>query len=84
MQQILTIKFTIVKIKHLAQLYQQIPNIGLFYKKENIFDKVGLQAGFLFTHFSNGRMKSPNSGINTFLLNVGLNYDFSKTTKREN
>lgn len=58
-------------------------NIGLFYKKENIVDKVGLQAGFLFTHFSNGRMKSPNSGINTFLLNVGLNYDFSKTTTRK-
>ena len=53
---------------------------GLFYKKENVMDKLGIQAGFLFTHFSNGRTKSPNSGINSFFVNVGLNYDFSKNT----
>lgn len=58
-------------------------NIGLFYKKENLIDKVGLQAGFLFTHFSNGRTKSPNSGINSLLLNVGLNYDFSENNSRK-
>ena len=57
-------------------------NIGLFYKKEHLFDKFGWQAGFLFTHFSNGRTKSPNSGINSFLLNVGVNYDFSKVTNK--
>lgn len=57
-------------------------NIGLFYKKEHLLDKFGLQAGFLFTHFSNGRTKSPNSGINSFLLNVGVNYDFSKVTNK--
>lgn len=51
-------------------------NIGLLYKKENIIDKLGLQAGFLFTHYSNGRTKSPNSGVNTLLFNVGVNYDF--------
>ena len=55
---------------------------GLFYKKEHLIDKLGLQAGFLFTHFSNGRTKSPNSGINSFLVNVGVNYDFSKNTTR--
>ena len=54
-------------------------NIGMFFKKENLIDKVGIQAGFLFTHFSNGRIKSPNSCINSFLFNVCLNYDFSKT-----
>lgn len=58
-------------------------NIGLFYKKENLVDKIGLQAGFLFTHFSNGRTKSPNSGINSLLLNVGLNYDFSENNSRK-
>lgn len=57
-------------------------NIGLFYKKEHLLDKFGLQAGFLFTHFSNGRTKSPNSGINSFLLNVGVNYDFSKVANK--
>lgn len=56
-------------------------NIGLSYKKENIFDKFGLQAGLLFTHYSNGRIKSPNSGLNTYLFNVGLNYDVDGKTK---
>ncbi|MEQ3691519.1 MAG: acyloxyacyl hydrolase [Flavobacterium sp.] len=51
----------------------------LQYKKENIFDKIGFQAGFMLTHFSNGRFKAPNSGINTIALNVGLNYSFSET-----
>ena len=50
----------------------------LQYKKENIIDKIGLQAGFLLTHFSNGRIKAPNSGINTIVLNVGLNYNFNE------
>ncbi|EAZ96819.1 hypothetical protein FBBAL38_05330 [Flavobacteria bacterium BAL38] len=49
----------------------------LQYKKENIFDKIGFQAGFMLTHFSNGRFKAPNSGINTIAFNVGLNYNFS-------
>lgn len=57
-------------------------NIGLFYKKEHLLDKFGLQAGFLFTHFSNGRTKSPNSGINSFLLNLGINYDCSKVSNK--
>lgn len=55
---------------------------GLFYKKEHLIDKFGLQAGLLFTHFSNGRTKSPNSGINSFLVNVGVNYDFSKNSNK--
>lgn len=51
-------------------------NLGLSYKKDNIIDRFGLQAGVLFTHYSNGRTKSPNSGVNTLLFNVGVNYDF--------
>jgi len=51
-------------------------NLGLFYKKENIFDRFGIEAGILFTHYSNGRTKSPNSGVNTYGLNVGVNYNF--------
>lgn len=57
-------------------------NFGLFYKKEHLIDDFGLQAGFLFTHFSNGRTKSPNSGINSFLVTIGVNYDLSKVTNR--
>jgi hypothetical protein len=56
-------------------------NIGLSFKKENIIDKFGIQAGVLFTHYSNGRTKSPNSGINTYLLNLGINYDFDGDVK---
>ncbi len=50
----------------------------LNYKTENLIDKIGFQAGFMFTHFSNGRIKSPNSGINTYAINVGLNYNFGE------
>lgn len=50
----------------------------LQYKKEYLFNKIGFQAGILLTHFSNGRIKSPNSGINTVALNVGLNYNFDE------
>lgn len=57
-------------------------NFGLYYKKDHLIDNLGLQAGVLFTHFSNGRTKSPNSGLNTFLINVGLNYDFTENTSR--
>ncbi|GEP51674.1 hypothetical protein FNO01nite_23460 [Flavobacterium noncentrifugens] len=54
-------------------------DFGLSYKKENIFNKFGIQAGFIYTHFSMGRTKSPNSGINTYGLNVGLNYNLGET-----
>jgi hypothetical protein len=51
----------------------------LQYKKENIINKIGFQAGFMFNHFSNGRFKSPNIGINTLAINVGLNYNINET-----
>jgi len=51
-------------------------NIGLTYQKSNIYKGFGLNAGIMFCHYSNGRTKSPNSGINTYLLNLGVNYDF--------
>ncbi len=50
----------------------------LQYKKENVIDKFGFQAGLVFTHFSNGRIIAPNSGINTYNFNVGINYNFQK------
>ncbi len=49
------------------------------YKKENILENLGVQAGFMLTHFSNGRIKAPNSGINTFALTLGLNYGWDET-----
>ena len=52
--------------------------IGLNYKKEYLVDNFGLQAGLLLTHYSNGRIKSPNSGLNTVTFNVGVNYNFNE------
>ena len=50
----------------------------LNYKKENIIGRFGLQAGFIFTHFSNGRIKSPNTGINTYAVNLGVHYSLNE------
>ena len=46
--------------------------------RQRLWKQVDLQAGFMFTHFSNGRIKSPNSGVNTYNVNVGVNYNFSE------
>ncbi len=56
-------------------------NIGLSYDNQNLFKNIGFHTGLLFTHYSNGRVKSPNSGINTYLLNVGVNYNFENEKK---
>ncbi len=56
-------------------------NIGILYKRDNLLGNFGFQAGILFTHYSNGRIKSPNSGINTFGLNLGVNYNFEEVKK---
>ena len=37
--------------------------------------RMSLDAGFRFTHFSNGAMKFPNAGINLFAPFVGLRYN---------
>ncbi|MFN3969093.1 acyloxyacyl hydrolase [Flavobacterium sp.] len=58
-------------------------NIGLAYDHQNLFKNIGFQAGLLFTHYSNGRVKSPNSGINTYVLNLGVSYNFADDLKRE-
>jgi len=49
---------------------------ALNYSKKNIIDKFGIQTGFIFSHFSSGRLKSPNSGLNTIGFNLGVNYNF--------
>ena len=44
------------------------------YKKERIFDKFGLQAGFSLIHYSNANVKAPNNGTNSITYNVGVTY----------
>ncbi len=51
----------------------------LNYKKDRLFDKVGLQAGLSFIHYSNANVKAPNTSVNTVALNVGLNYNLDET-----
>lgn len=50
----------------------------LNYKKERIFDRLGLQAGFALTHNSNASVKSPNTSINSIALNIGVTYDINE------
>ncbi len=44
--------------------------------KQRVYGKFSVQGGLMFTHFSNGRIKSPNSGVNTYNANLGISYDF--------
>ena len=52
--------------------------VMLNYKKERLFNKFGLQAGFSLIHYSNANVTSPNNGTNSVTLNVGLNYSLDK------
>ena len=52
------------------------------YKKANLFDRVGLQAGLSLIHYSNANVKAPNTSINSITFNLGLSYDLSGTTRK--
>lgn len=49
----------------------------LYYYRQNILKNLGVQAGLSLFHASNASFKAPNKGINTWGLNVGLNYDLN-------
>lgn len=48
------------------------------YKKERIFDRFGLQAGFSLIHYSNANFKAPNNGTNTIAFNFGVTYNLDE------
>jgi hypothetical protein len=52
--------------------------LKLNYHKEQIWNGFGLQAGILLTHYSNGNYTAPNTSINTFAVNLGLNYSLNQ------
>lgn len=54
----------------------------LNFRKENIFEGLGIQAGAFLIHHSNGTMKSPNTSTNTVGANIGLNYVFDSKKER--
>ena len=47
----------------------------LNYKKENIIDRLGIQAGFSLLHYSNANFKAPNASINSLTFNLGVTYN---------
>ena len=49
----------------------------LFYKRENIINRIGINAGLTFIHASNSSVKSPNTGVNVWATTVGLNYNLN-------
>jgi hypothetical protein len=61
--------------------YMGNTNFMLNFKKDNIASGFGIEAGLFLIHFSNGRFKSPNSGINTYGINLGINYNFDQKPK---
>ena len=57
--------------------------IMLNYKKENLFKRLGIQAGISLLHYSNANVKAPNTGINTIVANVGINYNLGDQDNQE-
>jgi hypothetical protein len=56
-------------------------NFGAAYKMTRELDLV---YGIDFTHFSNGRITTPNYGFNMYGLNLGLRYHYNADQKRVN
>ena len=71
-------KYTNSKNRAFGSKYMGNTNFMVNFKKDNIVEGFGIETGFFFTHFSNGRFKSPNSGINTYGIHLGVNYNFDK------
>ncbi|MDJ0645888.1 MAG: acyloxyacyl hydrolase [Flavobacteriaceae bacterium] len=49
--------------------------IGFNYRRK-ITPSIDANAGILLNHYSNGSIKSPNTGLNLFSFNTGLSYNF--------
>jgi len=52
--------------------------IMLNYKKERLFDRLGIQTGLSVIHYSNANVKAPNTSTNTVALNLGFTYNLQK------
>jgi hypothetical protein len=52
--------------------------LQLGFKKENIFKRIGLQAGIHLLHYSNANFRAPNSSTNAFNFYLGLNYNLNE------
>lgn len=54
---------------------------GINYKREYLIDKLGINAGLILLHTSNGSIKTPNTGINVWAATVGMNYNLEDKKK---
>lgn len=52
----------------------------LNYKRERIFNHLGLQAGLSLIHYSNANVKAPNASTNSVTFNVGVTYNLETET----
>ncbi len=52
--------------------------------KYRVYKNIELQGGINMQHFSNGKLKSPNLGINSVTTSLGLSYIFNNTEKEIN
>lgn len=50
--------------------------LKLQYKEINIYKRLGFQTALLLSHYSNGMVKLPNMGLNSYLFQMGINYCF--------
>jgi len=50
----------------------------LNYNKQDIWQGLGVQAGFMMVHHSNASMRAPNTSTNTLAINLGVNYTFNR------
>ena len=49
-------------------------NLLIYYK---VLERIDLSLGYGLTHFSSGRIYTPQQGVNTLALNLGLKYNFN-------
>ncbi len=54
---------------------------SLQWREENLWKGLGWQAGLSFTHYSNGKIKLENKGLNTWFGHIGLNYSLGVEQK---
>lgn len=53
--------------------------VMLNYKKENIINRFGIQAGLSLIHYSNANVEAPNTSVNSITFNLGVTYNLDET-----
>ena len=48
------------------------------YSREYLIDKFGINAGLALLHYSNGSFNTPNLGMNTLNISLGVNYNLEE------